>query len=151
MKNRFSRPHLWPMAGLTLAMIATSAAAQNAPEAKPEPRTVAATPSATPPVTPSSTSTPTDTGAVAQAAIANAPSEDEVEVLGGPLLQVGDAATSLLEWQREGVIASPTTRPIAGDVAQRSYERYLKSFEFPIPERFNSTVKATSSAASGSK
>ncbi|MNY38616.1 hypothetical protein D3C86_1732540 [compost metagenome] len=63
--------------------------------------------------------------------------------------QVGDATLSLLAWQRSGEIASPTARPIAGAVAGRSYERYLKSFEFPIPERMSSTVK--SSTGGGTK
>jgi hypothetical protein len=62
--------------------------------------------------------------------------------------QVGDATSSLFTWQRSGEIASPTTRPIAGSVAGRSYERYLKSFEFPIPERMNSTVKASTGGGS---
>ncbi|MGJ7608878.1 DUF3613 domain-containing protein [Variovorax sp. LT1R20] len=57
-------------------------------------------------------------------------------------LRVGDATQDLLSWQRSGVIASKTPRPIAGPIAYRSYERYLKSFEYQIPERFNSTVKA---------
>ncbi|WP_280811026.1 DUF3613 domain-containing protein [Variovorax boronicumulans] len=59
-------------------------------------------------------------------------------------LQVGDATQGLLAWQRGGEIASPTPRPIAGEVANRSYERYLKSFEFPIPERMSSIVKSGS-------
>lgn len=59
-------------------------------------------------------------------------------------LQVGDATQNLLAWQRGGEISSPTQRPIAGAVANRSYERYLKSFEFPIPERMTSSVKSTS-------
>lgn len=64
-------------------------------------------------------------------------------------LQVGDATQDLLAWQRNGDIASKTPRPIAGNVAQRSYERYLKSFEFPITERMSSTIK-TSASNSGS-
>ncbi|PIF74956.1 uncharacterized protein DUF3613 [Variovorax sp. 54] len=56
-------------------------------------------------------------------------------------LQVGDATQSLMYWQRTAAIASPTPRPIPGPIAYRSYERYLKSFEHPIPEHFNSTVK----------
>jgi hypothetical protein len=64
-------------------------------------------------------------------------------------LQVGDATQGLLAWQRSGDIASTTPRPIAGNVANRSYERYLKSFEFPIPERMGSTVKSTTGSGGG--
>lgn len=64
-------------------------------------------------------------------------------------LQVGDATQGLLAWQRSGEIASATSRPIAGAIANRSYERYLKSFEFPIPERMSSTVKSSSGSGSG--
>lgn len=62
-------------------------------------------------------------------------------------LQVGDATQTLLAWQSSGVIASPTPRPISGAIAYRSYERYLKSFEFPIPEHLNSSVKTQSGAS----
>ncbi|QRF56955.1 DUF3613 domain-containing protein [Variovorax paradoxus] len=62
-----------------------------------------------------------------------------------PPPEVGDATLSLLHWQRSGAIGSTTPRPIPGPVANRSYERYLKSFEHPIPEFFNSTVKTKSS------
>ncbi|MDM0006988.1 DUF3613 domain-containing protein [Variovorax sp. J22G73] len=65
-------------------------------------------------------------------------------------LQVGDATQGLLAWQRSGEIASATPRPIAGAVANRSYERYLKSFEFPIPERMSSIVKSSTSGGGGS-
>jgi hypothetical protein len=69
---------------------------------------------------------------------------DEVTELGYEPLQVGDATQDLFAWQRRGEIASSTPRPIAGVVAARSYERYLKSFEFSIPERMSSTVKSSS-------
>ena len=53
---------------------------------------------------------------------------------------VGDATRKLLALQRGGQIASPVPRPVPGEVAQRSRERYLKSFEREIPERFQSSV-----------
>jgi hypothetical protein len=64
-------------------------------------------------------------------------------------LRIGDATQSLLAWQRGGEIASPSPRPIAGTVANRSYERYLKSFEFAIPEHLGSTVTKSNSGAGG--
>lgn len=55
-------------------------------------------------------------------------------------LEIGDSTRSLLQLQREGSAASPTPRPLAGDVASLSYQRYLESFKYPIPEKFNTTV-----------
>lgn len=77
---------------------------------------------------------------------------DEEEYVIYEPLQVGDATHDLFAWQRGGEIASTTPRTIAGNIANRSYERYLKSFEFPIPERMSSTVKQTGggSGSSGS-
>ncbi|MFM9925328.1 DUF3613 domain-containing protein [Variovorax sp. H27-G14] len=146
MKNRFPRLSLWPIAGLGLAMITTCAAADNARETKSMPQAGISTPSPSP--TPATTPDPSTPP---QSAITVPAADEELEFVDVPNRQVGDAATSLFAWQREGVIASTTTRPIAGDVARRSYERYLKSFEFPIPERFNSTVKSTSSTSSGTR
>lgn len=92
-----------------------------------------------PPAAPASAEAPVPTSAEGQPQIA----EDAEPVY--ERLQVGDATQGLLAWQRSGEIASPTRRPIAGEVANRSYERYLKSFEFPIPERMSSIVKSGSS------
>lgn len=91
-----------------------------------------------PPAAPASAEAPASNSVEGQTEIA----EDAEPVY--ERLQVGDATQGLLAWQRSGDIASPTRRPIAGDVANRSYERYLKSFEFPIPERMSSIVKSGS-------
>lgn len=63
-------------------------------------------------------------------------------------VRVGDATSQLLALQRSGDTASQVARPIAGDVATRSYQRYLKSFDHPIPERYGTTVGGTSSGNS---
>lgn len=67
-----------------------------------------------------------------------------------PPLLMGDATQSLLAWQRSGEIASRTPRPIAGSVASRSYERYIKSFEHPIPEHLGSTVSKSKGGGASS-
>ena len=67
-----------------------------------------------------------------------APAEADA-ALAGPA-RVGDATAGLLALQRDGTAASPVPRPIPGDVAGRSYQRYLKSFEQPIPERLGSST-----------
>lgn len=87
------------------------------------------------------------------AVLVSPPAEDATLVGREPMyepLQVGEATQGLLAWQRGGEIASATQRPIQGNVANRSYERYLKSFEYPIPERMSSSVKPSSGAAASS-
>jgi hypothetical protein len=73
----------------------------------------------------------------------------EVGTLGegsAPMLPVGDATRDLLALQRSGSMASATRRPIDGEVASRSYLRYLKSFEHPIPEKYGTAVHGSSAA-----
>jgi len=94
------------------------------------------------PATPDAHATPVETAPAQNTQPQTAPPVEYEPVQ----LQVGDATQSLLAWQRSGELASTTSRPITGDVANRSYERYLKSFEFPIPERMTSIVKSSSSS-----
>jgi Protein of unknown function (DUF3613) len=135
-------------AALLLAPIAASAQpnAAKPEEAKSKPVTTVTVPAAPAakadepaPVPPADA-----TAAAAQNMQVAEPEDDEYV----PPLQVGDATLNLLAWQRSGEIASRTPRPIAGNVANRSYERYLKSFEFPIPERLNSIVSESKGGGS---
>lgn len=90
-------------------------------------------------------------GMAAVAVPASAASEEvaapmeELQVM-PPRLRVGDATTNLLALQRSGQVASPVAQSISGEVASRSYARYLKSFEYPIPEKLggSGTQGATS-------
>lgn len=147
MKHSSSRSHIAlparPVALLSLpaialavaCLIASQARAQGTVTAPPSPgATTASATEKAPPAPPSP-----------HASVSSSGEEAAPEALeyAAPL-QVGDATQDLFAWQRSGVIASPTPRPIAGAVAYRSYERYLKSFEYPIPERLNSSVKSSS-------
>ncbi|WP_439587412.1 DUF3613 domain-containing protein [Hydrogenophaga sp.] len=58
-----------------------------------------------------------------------------------PTVRVGDATHNLLQRQREGHEASATPRPIDGHVADLSHQRYLKSFEQPVPAWFGSRLE----------
>lgn len=52
---------------------------------------------------------------------------------------VGDTTRQLLRMQASGDRAGPP-RPMLGAEASASYQRYLKSFEYPIPEFYEATV-----------
>jgi Protein of unknown function (DUF3613) len=128
--------------GVSLALM-VFAPAVLAQETKPAAPTMQAQPSTAPASTQASAPVPAPVSPQDQEEMAEG--EDFVY----EPLQVGDATQGLLAWQRSGEIASTTPRPIAGSVATRSYERYLKSFEFPIPERMSSSVKSSSGSGSG--
>lgn len=51
-------------------------------------------------------------------------------------IDIGNAAQTLWDLQRAAPGVRP--RPIDGDQASRSYQRYLKSFEYAIPEHYGS-------------
>ncbi|HEX4895203.1 MAG TPA: DUF3613 domain-containing protein [Solimonas sp.] len=48
----------------------------------------------------------------------------------------GSEARAWLDLQRSGAAASRTPPTTSGEVADRVYQRYLQSFEHPLPERF---------------
>lgn len=53
-----------------------------------------------------------------------------------PSATVGAATREALELQRSGRAASATERPMSGEVAGRTHQRYVESFSQPIPESF---------------
>ncbi|ARU04351.1 hypothetical protein CCO03_06395 [Comamonas serinivorans] len=77
-------------------------------------------------------------GAPATEASVDAAGEPYGEPSGEPYFErridIGSATEALLQAQRTAQSAHP--RAIDGEQASRSYQRYLKSFETTIPERF---------------
>jgi hypothetical protein len=149
------------LAAALLLLGATTAVAQ-ASDAKPSDAgaTAVALPIAHAPGTTAVAGAAKPTGSQAQQQAASQPPEpmaeaaDEPEEFDPPPLRMGDATQGLLAWQRSGEIASSAPRPISGSVASRSYDRYLKSFEHPIPEQLGSTVTKSGGgggASSGSR
>ena len=67
--------------------------------------------------------------------------EEDVEERDSRIIYMGEATQSLLAMQRASKGQYP--RPIDGEQASRSYQRYLKSFETKIPERFETGIKVT--------
>ena len=57
-----------------------------------------------------------------------------------PQLKVGEATRHLLEIQASGKHASERQYPIPVDIAERIYQRYIKSFEHPIAEKSGSAL-----------
>lgn len=53
-----------------------------------------------------------------------------------PSPPTGETTRAWLELQRSNNASWGTPRPMPGEVAERVYARYLKSFEQPIPEQF---------------
>lgn len=53
-----------------------------------------------------------------------------------PAATVGAASREAFELQRSGRAASATERPMSGEVAGRTHQRYVESFSHPIPESF---------------
>jgi len=60
-----------------------------------------------------------------------------------PRAQIGDATRALLRLQADGGSAGKPL-PMLGEAASRSYQRYLTSFDHPIPEYFETTVPNSS-------
>lgn len=69
------------------------------------------------------------------------------EAAAGKPLVVGAATEAILARQRQGAEAG-APQPIAGEVAARSYKRYLDSYSKAMPE-FNETIGTTTQSGGG--
>lgn len=135
-KTRGARAGALWLGGLLLAPLVVFAQAQM-PRASP----MQVLPLTTPVVTPVGVdAAPPPHGAAPMATASAAPLPATAEAPWESPARVGDSTQRLLALQRGGQVASATPRPLPGEIAQRSRERYLKSFEYPIPERFQSSV-----------
>ena len=88
-----------------------------------------------------STGTSTNAGnAVAAAAAATAAATDSASTFADlPRSQVGDTTRALLQLQADNSRPG-TVLPMLGEAASRSYQRYLNSFDHPIPEYFEAAL-----------
>jgi len=62
--------------------------------------------------------------------------------------QPGDETRAWLQLQASGEASVPTAAPTNGEVADRVYQRYLKSFDYPIPEKFERESLTTEGSGS---
>jgi len=54
----------------------------------------------------------------------------------GPAYEAGSQTRQWLDMQREGTQASQQAQTLPGPVMDQVYQRYIKSFGHPIPERY---------------
>ncbi|WP_449466359.1 DUF3613 domain-containing protein [Stenotrophomonas humi] len=72
--------------------------------------------------------------------VAIAPSANTASLTATPQRsQIGDTTRALLRMQADGSHAG-NALPMLGETASRSYQRYLNSFDHPIPEYFEATL-----------
>jgi hypothetical protein len=151
LRRHATAPQAWQRLGLWAAglVLATPLWAQ-APAAAPAPVEPVATPlGQTPPpepVTGAPAATVTTEAAAAADTMAATPAlaastEPALAPLAPP---VGEATRGLLQRQRAGSLtASAEPRPLDGPAVDRAYQRYLKSFEQPLPTWFGQQVDTT--------
>lgn len=49
---------------------------------------------------------------------------------------LGTDTRAWLDLQKSPSAQANESRPVPGEVAERTYQRYVKSFDYPIPEQF---------------
>lgn len=68
-----------------------------------------------------------------------------------PPAAFGDQTRAWVSLQESGAAASKVERPLSGEAGTRVYERYLRSFEHPIPEQFERQSFSSGSSGGGSQ
>lgn len=50
--------------------------------------------------------------------------------------KLGDEVHAWTDLQKSGAASNPVVQPMPGEIADKVYDRYLKTFDYPIPETF---------------
>lgn len=50
--------------------------------------------------------------------------------------RLGDEVRAWTDLQKSGAASTPTVQAMPGEVADKVYDRYLKTFDYPIPQAF---------------
>lgn len=68
---------------------------------------------------------------------------EETQIHPAPATEAGQPSSTQqwLELQRSGKSASSQAQPLSGEVMDKVHQRYLKSFEKPIPEFFEHEMR----------
>ncbi len=73
-------------------------------------------------------------------ALNNKPPTAEIPASQKPPAQIGDATNAMLQMQADGSQAAPTL-PTLGPAAELSWQRYLNSYKYPIPESYGNKIQ----------
>ena len=120
--------HAQNMAPLTGKLLQEPGVAANtAPAPAAQPAVVSAPAAVQPPV------------AAAQAVAPVQPSQTSAQAGPETRIRIGDVTHTLLQAQADGRVAGPRL-PMLGATADVSWQRYLDSFRYPLPEFFKKSV-----------
>lgn len=128
-----------PLLAFSLLMALSCAAQAAADESLSQKVTAVEAPSEAIQTTPSSNAADAASSPHSPAAAEYEPVVASEEAPSERRIDVGAATGSLFAMQRKSQGLRP--RPIDGEQARRSYQRYLKSFETTIPERFDTGLE----------
>jgi len=51
--------------------------------------------------------------------------------------RLGDDVRAWTDLQKSGAASNKTVQPMPGEIADKVYDRYMKSFDYAIPQNFN--------------